>query len=228
MKYQTWKGKMLYTPGIISLVLFIPLSLFFLEKLHVFEQFRVLEIDCHNPNTGKYVSPGDIYFTDVILSGSDKDDQAQMFLVESMVETLVKSGDTTKGVHLRFDDRSKYKLLVKALDICQRWAVRNYVVDENDLWICNLYPPREINFRSVCDTRMYLENLQVREEQRPDNTRYLAELKFWPSILIFFALVIMAIIENTRRLIRSRHSLIYSRFAKPIVPVGGEQKRNEF
>jgi hypothetical protein len=94
MKYQTWKGKMLYTPGIISLVLFIPLSLFFLEKLHVFEQFRVLEIVCHDPKTGLYVSPGDIYFTDVILSGSDKDDHAQLFLVESLVETLVKSGDT--------------------------------------------------------------------------------------------------------------------------------------
>jgi hypothetical protein len=228
MKDSILKGKMLYTPGIISLLLFIPLSLFFLDKEHVFEKFKTLEIICHDPKTGEFQRPADLHFTDVILTGNEEGDQTQMVLAESLIENLVKSGDTTKGIHLRLDDLSKYKLLVKALDICQRWAVRSYVVDGNDLWICNLYFQRDTIFRGMCGTGMYLANLRTRKEQALINAWYLTKLKFWPSMLIFFTLVAIAIIENTRRLIRTRHSLMHSRFAKPIVPVGGEQKRNEF
>jgi hypothetical protein len=131
-----------YPAGIISLILLPTLCLWYLNRNHAFDKYGVIEVAwCSPPSNNPYIFSIDNLpnknYTDINLTGNDKDDKLKFNYAQLQIRELVKSQDTSTGVHVHFSDYSKYWTLIRAFDICKIENAKIYINYENDMWILN-------------------------------------------------------------------------------------------
>ena len=86
-------------------------------------------------------------FVDINLTGSDDEDKIKLDFAQLEIRELIKSYDTIKGVHFHFNNQTKYKSLVRAINICEVENAEQYITKGNDIWVLNTYPSEAVKER---------------------------------------------------------------------------------
>jgi hypothetical protein len=148
----------LYVPGMISLLVLLPLTLYqFTERL-IPKPERTLEITWYTPDMPDYYgmhAPQKRNYIPINLTGNEADDNTKIHFARRHVRNMIASYDTLTGVHIHFHDKSKYELFIRILEVCDRKDTLQYTAYENDFWIFNAVQnkqPEELKFRFVCGT----------------------------------------------------------------------------
>lgn len=187
--------KLYYTSGLISLLLLPILCVFYLQKTKVFESEYVIELNMWTPeqtkNWRKYGYDYDIHpnrnFTNIYLTGNDKEDRTKLDFVQLQLRDLVNSKDTISGVHIVLGNESKYWTLIEIINISMKEKVRRFVYEGNDFWFFNYFPKpvkKKEDVRGwLCGIKddVYLQN-QVLKQQK-ETPEHLKLLYFSLSIL---------------------------------------------
>lgn len=130
----------IYVPGLISLVLLLPLTLFQLDQYGAFERAHVLEVNWYSP---EHRRPYDLPFPPArqyqvfTLNGNEKDDKLKLAFVQLTVRKMLAMYDTVNGIRIHFTDTARYESFVRVLDICMRENALIYTPYKNDVWILN-------------------------------------------------------------------------------------------
>jgi hypothetical protein len=131
----------------------------------VFESEYAIELNMWTPeqtkNWRKYGYDYDIHpnrnFTNIYLTGNEKEDRTKLDFVQLQLRDLVKNKDTISGVHIVLGNNSKYWTLIETLNICLKEKAKTYVLVGNDFWFYNYVPKpnvrkEEDSFRVNCGT----------------------------------------------------------------------------
>lgn len=136
-----------YPTGLISLIVLPILCIWMLNKHHAFDTPRILEITYWNPNL--YQKNPSVYakeshptkkYTTINLTGHEKNDSISLNYAQLQIRALVKSADTTHGVHFHFGEQSKFWTYIKALDLCELEMAKIYIPYQSDIWVLNPIP----------------------------------------------------------------------------------------
>lgn len=193
------------------MILLPTLCIWYLDKHRAFDKFGVIEIMWWSPNLHrdnpdffpKESHPNKNY-TDINLTGNDQDDKMKLDYAQLLIRELVLSQDTSKGVHFRFSDKSKYWTLIKAIDICKIEKAKVYIPYENDIWVLNPKPdnPSEVKPKTVvCGTSLlsncipYVKSDKEIEEERKDKIKFITDTAkiYFVSGLLFVTMTLLTI-----------------------------------
>jgi hypothetical protein len=194
--------KLYYTSGLISLLLLPILCVLYLQKTKVFEPEYVIELNMWTPDMSDgwirggynyYIHPQRNYIN-IDLTGNEKEDRTKLDFVQLQMRDLLKKKDTVSGIHIVFDNQSKYWALIETLNICLKEKARTYVLVGNEFWFFNYYPEPVITKKVVigpifsCGTVSisYLQNIEEQEKQN----QILQQLKETPQRLIIFYILL--------------------------------------
>ncbi len=87
-----------------------------------------------------YLHP-DIEFLEINLNGNDKENKIKLDYAQLEIRRIIKTKDTTNGVHFLFESNAKYWTVIRAFDICNIENAHTYVPFKNHVWMFN-YNPR--------------------------------------------------------------------------------------
>lgn len=194
--------KLYYTSGLISLLLLPILCVLYVQKTKVFEPEYAIELNMWTPNMSDawirsgynyYIHPQRNYIN-IDLTGNEKEDRTKLDFVHLQMRDLLKNKDTVSGIHIVFDNQSKYWALIETLNICLKEKARTYVLVGNEFWFFNYYPKPVITKKVVigpifsCGTVSisYLQNIEEQEKQN----QILQQLKETPKQLIIFYILL--------------------------------------
>ncbi len=199
-----------YPTGIISLIFLPLLCIWWLDKNQAFKKYAVIDIAWWSPSLHennpefypKESHPNKIY-TDINLTGDDKDDKTRLDYAQLQIRELVKSLDTATGVHFHFSDKSKYWTLIRALDICKTEKAKVYIPYENDIWVLNQKPdnPNEekqknfvIDLILMDDVIVVKSDKQI-EAEKKERIKYITDTvkTYFVSLLLFVAMTLLTI-----------------------------------
>ncbi len=195
----------IYVPGLISLFLFFPLTMFQLDQYRASKKSYVLEVNWYSPELTR---PDDLKFPParefqvLTLNGNRKDDHAKLDFAQIIIREMIAMNDTVKGLRVHFTDSAKYASLVRTLDICNRERGLTHVPYESDLWIFNLHQTPVLNgciaySHPICGTFMGFTSNQ--NGKVPFPFRYHYEARFWPILL---TLIVLTALSFRKSLIR--------------------------
>lgn len=74
-------------------------------------------------------------FTTYELSNKERKDSSMFRQIQVSVRDLVKSNDSKTGIHVKFNLKTKYEDVIRAIDICQIEEAPTYILNDYDLWI---------------------------------------------------------------------------------------------
>ena len=206
---KTKRRLLLYTPGLLSLIILFPICYGFLKKQFEAREKAVIELNMHTPRFGNLIVsdtlsyfygfdpvrpyPKRNYFT-YYLTGQDNQDKATLNEAQVVLRKQHLSKDTISGVHFYFTNDVKYGALVNTLNILLIEGVERFLFVDNEIWVFNI---PETDHQSVsgpfCDTSRH-------SISRPDS-RFHHELiidrdtivetskRFWLPFLLLIALV---------------------------------------
>lgn len=189
-------NQIFYPIGFISLVLLPIMCLWFLNKNRVFRKETMISISMPNEywekeNLKEYnfkLHP-ERKFTEINITGNEKEDIIKFSFAELEIRELVKTHDIIKGVKFHFDDTAKYWSLIRAIDICDEEGAKIYVLKGSDLWVYNMPKAKKANI--IIEPLMMCGGCYYYEEPKHNVTsevyKYLHLLvKDYLSILISF------------------------------------------
>jgi hypothetical protein len=199
-----------YPTGIISLISLPLLCIWWLDKNQAFKKYAVIDImwwspSLHTDNPEFYPKESHPIknYTDINLTGNDKDDKTRLDYAQLIIRELIKSQDTATGVHFHFSDKSKYWTLIKALDICKIEKAKVYIPYENDIWVLNPKPdnPNEEKPKTfVCggilmDDVIVVKSDKQIEEERKETIKHITDTvkTYFVSLLLFVAMTLLTI-----------------------------------
>jgi len=152
------RKKILYIPGLLSLILIVPLCSFYFYSNNYFVRYKVLEVmwlnksndNEYNLNTFNYITSRKNI--NIELIGDDKIDKERLRWGQSEINKLLKSKDTSLGVHFHFSKTTTYESFIRVLNICIIEGATTYTPYEDEFWVVNEIPePPVENERFICD-----------------------------------------------------------------------------
>lgn len=160
MRRHKSKKHIYYTGGLISLFLLPILCIFYFQSIKAFNKTHIIEISWSTEESWKayeqtsafFLHP-DIDFLEISLNSNDKDNKIKLDYAQLEIRRIIKTKDTTKGVHFLFQSNAKYWTLIRAFDICNIENAYNYVPFKNHVWMFYYNPrpnPNEEKNRSFC------------------------------------------------------------------------------
>lgn len=191
------RRKIFYPAGLISLVLFPALCIWYLNKEGLFKKTGAIDVAYfyHDENyeysNSKYFNKiiSSRNYLDIEFTGNKNDDKILLQFAKIKINSLINSRDTVNGIHFKFTEKAKYWTFVEAIDICH--IKDQYpIIDGNSIWI-SYYEPF-IEKKSIpsfiCGTQAYriISNMKAQksarfEQQLEKELKYLA-----PSLILFF------------------------------------------
>jgi hypothetical protein len=107
--------------------------------------------DSTNP-IGFFLHPN-IEYLEIDLNGNDKENKIKLDFAQLEIRRIIKTKDTTKGVHFNFETDSKYWTVIRAFDICFIEKAHTFVPFKNHVWMFNYFPktkPYDEERRPIC------------------------------------------------------------------------------
>ena len=197
------KRKIYYVPGMISLVLLLPLLYKWCQKEQASRELRALEVTVTNPKElltkpiyGLTTFPPARDYLTLELTGNTVTDKIKLDYAQIRIHELETSADQIHGINIHFADSAKYRSVVKALDIllnksntirCLWW--------KKDIWC--LAPPTQpadvpAPILPFCGTS-YMNRILVEESVKGLTEGAIDLFKsYWPVLMIFSGLVLCA------------------------------------
>ena len=203
---QKFKNRRLfYVPGLISLSLFLPLTLSHLEQSNASRKSHALEVNWYSP---EHAGPNDLPFPPVrqyheLTMTGCKDDNTKLAFAQIAIREMLSMNDTVNGLKIHFTDTARYESFVQALDICNREDALTYAPYESDLWILNLHlnPKRGPTLggciplsHRICGTSVHIGSTE--SGALPFAFRYHYDKTFFSILLI---LIILAVLSFKKR-----------------------------
>lgn len=127
---------LIFTFLLISLI-------FYLFKNNIFKTESCLEIMMYNRKFEKELgitleeSLSKKRIINYNLTGNEVIDKKLINKFQLDLRKLIKSKDQLKCLHVKFDDKIKYEVFVKTLEICIIEKAEIYIPFENNLWVTN-------------------------------------------------------------------------------------------
>lgn len=179
--------KIYYSAGIFSLVLLPLISFWQFSWRHPFEKEHVISVVCR-PKAGFYGGESFLHkkYTTFQLTADPAANQNTIREARLKMRKMVRSGDTTSGVHFHLSDLAPFQALIHVLDACKREDAKVYIPDGNEVWVCNPDPPKPVNrefstFMLICGYVQATDPEAAWEKQM----RYIAETTkvHWVSVV---------------------------------------------
>lgn len=186
-----------YLPGSLSLLLLLPLFMFWLCNHNAFDRYGILEVSYYDAkDTSKYAMPYPPRrkFSTIDLTGEKIKDKIKIGHVRTQIKNLVSSNDTTTGVKIHFNNISRYESFIDLLNICQKEPVE-YLLHDSDMWIFKHHSKSEKSIMGCCVcTSGYTF------AQEPTHSQIIPFSVKWPSGILYLTLIIFSIKRNYIRM----------------------------
>jgi hypothetical protein len=195
------KRRIYYIPGIISLILLVPLSWIKLRQLQKGRDLRVMEITTSFKPTAmlrdtmytQYYNtfpPTRDYLT-FELTGDLSTDEIKLDSAQLRIREIEDTNDQTHGINFHFGDTAKYSALVRALDILTTEDINGfYLLYGRNLWYLGPRLPskhHQVEPALICGTG-FMRNYP---ESDLNEMRMLSLWGHWPLSVLFIALILL-------------------------------------
>lgn len=192
---------MYYSAGIFSLVLLPLISFWQFIWRHPFEKAHVVSV-VWRPKEGFYGEESFLRkrYTTFQLNADPASNQNTIREARLKMREMVRSGDTTSGVHFHLGDLAPFQTLINVLDACKLENAKVYIPDGNEVWICNPDPPRPVKreFSTCMSICGYTQNRKaIAEAAWEKQMKYMVETAKVHSVsLVLFVLMVVLTIKN--------------------------------
>ena len=96
---------------------------------------RAIEIIFWNPSSPIKFDTAYGPYKKVVITGFEKVDSLRLIEIRNFLIEYKKTNKSNCGVHIVFDDNSKYGDFIKVIDYCLQESVRVYAPYKNNIWI---------------------------------------------------------------------------------------------
>ncbi len=205
-----------YIPGAISLVLLLPLCLAYMERKHVFTEYRSITL-AYPP----IVTPVDTSWLDFKWEEPEREWQelqcdGPLSNAEKAIEEFSKisrgitsAQDTTHGVRLNFGTRTKWNTVIAAVDAALADSTLTFWLNESSIRTCWIPPAPAIPVDTVtipaftCDIIPLCGTVSMPFSR---SERIMASLgpildgiaKYWSLTILFLALTMLSAVKLQR------------------------------
>lgn len=144
--------RLLYIPGIWSLGALLPLCVWYLYRMGVWEQERCITMTFPVPAEQRKDDPFPVFpttreartkWTEFTINDQAGHADPQLVAFRDSLRELESREDTTRGIHVRFGPGTRYATIIRAIDIC-RMTVRSWELDDHELWTLHYAPPMPV------------------------------------------------------------------------------------
>lgn len=186
----------IYVPGLLSLLLLVPLLLYKLSHWGIFDKEYVMEVTWHSPAIENlYVQkfPPSKDYVDINLTGNALTDKVKIDYVKVLLDEMVTLFDTTRGVHIIFADTAKYESFIEILNFCDQQDGLAYAPYESNFWIFNRFKNEEQKKNMWLGSCIVMTPLEDPEAKHNFAwaLAYGVDNRFLPIGLLFILLVIV-------------------------------------
>ncbi|WP_187261391.1 hypothetical protein [Pontibacter beigongshangensis] len=214
------KRRLLYTPGLLSLIVLFPICFIYLKNRIKAKEKAVIELNMNTPEFGNIIVSDTLshfYGLDPIrpypkrnyltyyLTGRENQDEAT--LKEAQVELRKQhiSNDTINGVYFYFTNDAKYGAIVNTLNIFMIEDIERFLFVDNEIWVFNI-PETEhksvtMSFCGTASQSTSHTNSASRDVFIIDKDSIIeVSRKFWLPLLLLIALAffnIQSILKNS-------------------------------
>ena len=198
-----------YRPGMISLLLLPTLCLLYLREKGIFQEYRLLPVfritkEFYEPQKSEWVTfvrPPERQDLEILLDGNEGQAKTKLETAQRFLNQLVNQRDTVGGVQLKFGDRAKYWMFVRALNICKIEKAQHFVTLENSVRAYYQEPEILDSSKMVkpfpfCESGWKNDRFEQAEQQLKKEKHLALLLKFWPLGLIFSALIAFSLAQS--------------------------------
>ncbi|WP_192820359.1 hypothetical protein [Rufibacter sp. LB8] len=157
MKRTQKRKNLIYLPGFLSLLFFLPVGFFILDSIGAFKQYGVIEVNAMPLRIAKKVltdpssfdfglaqhkNLGRVYKT-YVLTGEEKRDIQTLKVAQTEIRKLKgqnngTSENTQFGIHFHFSEKSEYWAFVAALEILYKEEVHYFTPIGNEIWVFDI------------------------------------------------------------------------------------------
>jgi hypothetical protein len=145
----TPRKPIIYTPGIISLILLPMFCLVYLKQDKAFVHYSAIDIAVWSPDWNNRLPkrlqmefPPVRNYLRINLDGNEIGDKARLDFARLEIRKMLASGDTKRGIDFHFWNTAKYQDFITAIDICQTENADIYIPYKNDIYV--IVPKRMI------------------------------------------------------------------------------------
>lgn len=140
-KKSNIKLKRFYIPGMISLIFFPILCVYYITISTIKTEERAITV-IMNPLEGSDVIMTNYAslipernFRQIILNGMSYEDKMNLGYAEHAIRRMINDRDTINGINFTFNKNVSYGILVSALNVCLKENAKQYVLKGNDIWV---------------------------------------------------------------------------------------------
>jgi hypothetical protein len=165
------RKKMIYVPGIISLIVLPVLFLVWSRKQFDKKQLTVLSIILADTNQFKKHPemfdtlnnefPPKRNYLDICYTGNNIDDKIKLDFARLQIKDYVTKMDYQNGIRFKFGDSCEYWTFIKTVDALKDEGAKTFMPIDNDIWFFNIKPDTTIqplNYDCLlCDDVIYIE-----------------------------------------------------------------------
>ncbi|AYL94049.1 hypothetical protein [Mucilaginibacter celer] len=138
----TPRQRIIYTPGLISLLLLPVFCMVFLHQHKAFQKLKAMDVVFFSPDWNKrlpkayqFKFPPERSYVNVNLTGNTNSDQSLLEFARIQIRTILKTKNKSVGVQIHFGKKAQYWAFVKALDICYAEDVQSYAPYQDDIYV---------------------------------------------------------------------------------------------
>lgn len=215
---KTYRKKIFYLPGLISLLLLPLLGGLYLQNEFQKRNYRTIEINWWHPSWKENYRNQNYYYeiypnrnyTTISLSQENLEKEKQLLEFRKQLKKLVSTKDTFDGLHIKFNKKSSFGDLVAVINILLKEKAKMYVLKDYDVWVFNFIPKEIKNttftFEKPCGgTRdMICQVFPMAQESNflngiisPEFNQELNPiLKVWPVFILLLVIVGMTLKNN--------------------------------
>lgn len=179
-----------YVPGLISLLLVLPLSMYRLLYHPALNKQYTLEVNYYSPTDHRpepVLFPPAREYLAIDIDGNITQDESQLRDARIMITQMLHRKDTIRGLKIHFGAAARYESFVTAIDICSADSALTYTPYKDELWVylSNSHSQQEKSpYLYLCGTMPAIKQLSESDlfPQRFPFAYY--AINFWPSALL--------------------------------------------
>ncbi len=211
MLYQRrTKRYLVYTSGLISLVLLPVLFLNHIDLVKQYHRYTTMEIllpekiGLADQHIFDEVDFSNRNYHTITLTGNQSEDLVKLAYAQLELKRIVSDGDTVNGLHVILGYNAKYWAMVELFDISNITGINHYVLYEINYWGFHKPVSAHTNYYDnlptmCCCTQPYeptlTENFLSTIKQHGNSISFFVEnIKFiWPSAILFLLMLILTL-----------------------------------
>lgn len=132
------------------------------------------------------------------IIGEDNKDSLTLETAKSKMNTIIQNKDNVTGIHFAFNGSSKYWTYIQALDICVSDTSITFLTKDNNIWVFYEHNPftKQLPIPPMLDDMRVINKITLNDRiVNPiiEKLKFALPLAllFWPSILLFIAMIVM-------------------------------------